>query len=208
MSRYEPDEDERVVVIEQRSNDIGTLLLGLVIGAGAALLLAPRSGAETRQVVRRRLRSARDAAEEAAAGVAGRVSGSFAEAREDIERRIEAARTAVSRRKTQLSNAVAAGRSAARLADDELRAHLVDREGRKRGLPPRRSTRMPPRSPLNANRASSNRPDSEVDRTLAGRRRGEGGGRGAHEKGMGGMKGRPLGDPPKQTGDAPDPTEE
>ena len=50
MARYdEYDEydDDRVVVIDRDngSNGIGTLLLGLAIGAGAALLFAPASGA-------------------------------------------------------------------------------------------------------------------------------------------------------------------
>lgn len=144
MKRYEPAEGERVVIIEeQRSNDIGVLLLGLAVGAGLGLLLAPRSGIETRKAIRRRLREARDVAGERAGDVAERVTGSFSEAREEIERRIEAARAAVSRRTSQLSDAVAAGRSAARRADNELRAQLVD-AGAPRGFA-HRPTRMPPR---------------------------------------------------------------
>jgi gas vesicle protein len=145
MKRYEPEEGERIVIVEEkRSSDIGALLLGLAVGAGLGLLLAPRPGVETRQAIRRRLRAARHAAGETAGDVAERVTGSFSEAREEIERRIEAARAAVSRRTNQLADAVAAGRSAARRADSELRAQLVDA-----GAPPRgfahRPTRMPPR---------------------------------------------------------------
>jgi gas vesicle protein len=51
MARYDEYDDDRVVVIEREkgTNGIGTFLLGLAIGAGAALLFAPASGAETRQ---------------------------------------------------------------------------------------------------------------------------------------------------------------
>ena len=90
MKRYEPEEGERIVIVEEkRSSDIGALLLGLAVGAGLGLLLAPRPGVETRQALRRRLRAAQHAAGETAGDVAERVTGSFAEAREEIERRIE-----------------------------------------------------------------------------------------------------------------------
>ena len=51
MARYDEYDDDRVVVIERGNgtNGMGTFLLGLAIGAGAALLFAPASGAETRK---------------------------------------------------------------------------------------------------------------------------------------------------------------
>jgi gas vesicle protein len=187
MRRYEPEENERVVVIEQQSSDIGALLLGFAIGAGVALLLAPTTGVETRKEIRRRLKSARQAAGDAAEGVAGRVTSTLAEAREDIERRIGEARTAVSRRTTQLSDAIEAGRSAARMADNELRAHLVDRQAaRPRGLGPRRPIKTP-RRPLASD--SPSRAEGGVGKSA-------------------GRRGRPLGDRPEQAGDASDRTED
>jgi len=124
MGRNDAGEDEPYVVIEERSNDIGPFLLGAALGAALALLLAPRSGVETRAALGRRMRSAQGAAREAAEGVAERVSDTFAEAREELERRIESAREAVSRRTRQLSEAVEAGRSAARQAEADLRSEL------------------------------------------------------------------------------------
>ena len=48
MSRNSFDDDEPYVVIErQQGSGIGSFLLGAAIGAGIALLLAPRSGAST-----------------------------------------------------------------------------------------------------------------------------------------------------------------
>jgi len=52
MSDYEWDDDEPIVVIEKNEPGIGTFLVGLAVGAGLALLFAPRSGEETRREVR------------------------------------------------------------------------------------------------------------------------------------------------------------
>jgi hypothetical protein len=52
MSRYEfDDDDEPYVVIEKHSPGVGSFLVGVMIGAGIALLVAPRSGGETSSVV-------------------------------------------------------------------------------------------------------------------------------------------------------------
>jgi gas vesicle protein len=119
MTRDDAPEGEPYVIIEERTSEIGPFLLGIALGAGLALLLAPRSGTETRQAIRRRVRSAQHAARDAAEGVADRVSGTFTEAREELERRIESARAAVTMRTRQLAEAVAAGREAARQAEGD-----------------------------------------------------------------------------------------
>ena len=82
------DDGEPYVVVEGRSSDLGPFLLGAALGAGLALLLAPRSGAETREALREHVQSARDRAQVAAEGVKERVSGGLADAREELERRI------------------------------------------------------------------------------------------------------------------------
>jgi gas vesicle protein len=121
MAREDANEDDApYIVIEERPSDLGPFLLGAALGVTIALLLAPRSGADTRNAVRQKLRSARRTAQQAAEGVAT----SFAEARQELEHRIETARAAVSNRSRQLGDAVAAGRSAARQAQRELRSHL------------------------------------------------------------------------------------
>ena len=124
MTGDDTSEHEPYLLVEERSSDIGPFLLGAALGAAIALLLAPRSGVETRAVLRRRARSA----QQAAGHVAERVSGSFADAREEIERRIDTAKASLATRRRQFSDAVEAGRSAARQAERELRAEL-DRTG-------------------------------------------------------------------------------
>src|SRR6185437_9174389 len=102
------DADEPYVIIEDRSSDVGPFLMGAIIGAGLALLLAPHTGRETRAAIGRQAKAARRAAGDAAGDVAGRVSETFADARDELERRIESARAAVTRRTQQLADAVAA----------------------------------------------------------------------------------------------------
>ena len=56
----EQSSSEPTVVVERRSGGgIGLFLLGVAVGAGIALLYAPRSGAETRQDLRRGARRLR-----------------------------------------------------------------------------------------------------------------------------------------------------
>ena len=84
MSRYEFDDDEPYVVIERHEGGVGTFLVGLAVGAGIALLLAPRSGEETRRDIQQRARKARRAARRMADEVTGTVSDTFQDARRQL----------------------------------------------------------------------------------------------------------------------------
>jgi gas vesicle protein len=119
MARYEVDDDDRVVVIEKHSAGVTPFLIGLAIGAGAALLLAPRSGAATRRDLRRRARRARRAAEQA-------VTDTFEDARQRVEEKIDSVRGAIDLKKRQVNRAMDAGRSAAREARDELEQRIAE----------------------------------------------------------------------------------
>jgi gas vesicle protein len=63
MSKYEYD-DEPYVVIEKQEGSVGSLLLGIAIGAGVALLFAPQAGVETRRGLGRQAARARTRANE------------------------------------------------------------------------------------------------------------------------------------------------
>lgn len=126
MARYEVGDDDRVVVIEKQSAGITPFLIGLAIGAGAALLLAPRSGAATRRDIRRRARRVRRAAEQTVADVTDTVTDTFDRARQKVEDQIDTAREAIDLKKRQVNRAMDAGRSAAREARVELEQRIAE----------------------------------------------------------------------------------
>ena len=119
-------DDDPYVVIERPSGGFGSFLIGLAVGAGVALLLAPQSGVETRRLIRRSARRMRRAAGDAARGVKDSVAGTFEEARQRVEEQIENARDAIESKRRQVERAVDAGREAARQAREDLERRLAE----------------------------------------------------------------------------------
>jgi hypothetical protein len=95
MARYDwyddDDDDERYVVenpyviVEKGGSGVGSFIIGLALGAGVALLLAPQSGEETRRGIARRARRAQDAAQDLVEDVSGTVADKFKEVRASVE---------------------------------------------------------------------------------------------------------------------------
>jgi len=127
MSRYDYENDDRYVVIEKHeSAGVAPFLVGLAIGAGVALLFAPRSGRATRRDIKRRADRVRQAAEDAVHDVTDTVSDTFTQARRKVEDQIDAVRQAVDLKKQQVTRAVDAGRAAAEEARLELEQRIAD----------------------------------------------------------------------------------
>jgi len=127
MSEYEwDDDDEPYVVIEKSEPGVGTFLAGLAIGAGLALLFAPRSGEETRRDLERRARKIGDQAKDLVSEVTETVSEKVQEAKAGVESRIDSARNAVELKRRQVTNAVDAGRAAAQQARVELEQRIAE----------------------------------------------------------------------------------
>ena len=125
MRRVDYD-DEPAVIIERNSGGVGSFLLGVAIGAAAALLLAPQSGAATRRDLRRGARRARRAANDLAGDISTRVTDTFEQARDRVEHGIDTARQAIDLKKRQVSRAMEAGRAAAQQARDELERRIAE----------------------------------------------------------------------------------
>lgn len=102
------------IVVEKETGGMGSFVLGALVGAGLALLFAPRSGEETQEELRERARQLREVAEE-------RVR----DASRNLEDRLDTVRTGVASRVDQVKDAVESGRGAAREARTDLEHKLV-----------------------------------------------------------------------------------
>ena len=122
----EPDYVEPYVIVERQEAGIGPFLIGLAIGAGAALLFAPQSGHETRRGIARSARRAQDAAQDFVGDVSGTVADKFREVRASVEDRVEATLDAVDDKRRRVSNAFHAGQAAAREARGELEQRIAE----------------------------------------------------------------------------------
>ncbi|HEX2724121.1 MAG TPA: YtxH domain-containing protein [Gemmatimonadaceae bacterium] len=126
MSDYDWDDDEPIVVIERSEPGVGAFVAGIAIGAGLALLFAPRTGEETRRDLQRRARRVGDQAQELVSELTDTVSQKIQVARETVENRIDSTRQAVDLKRRQVSNAVDAGRAAAQQARVELEQRIAE----------------------------------------------------------------------------------
>jgi gas vesicle protein len=124
--RHHDHDDHPYIVIEKHSGGVGNLLLGVLIGAGVALLFAPTSGEETRTEIKRRARRVRTKAQHVAEGVTHQVVDTFESARDRVEHQIESTRAAIEVKKQQVQRAMEAGREAAQQARNELEARLAE----------------------------------------------------------------------------------
>src|SRR5689334_11086112 len=124
--RHDEIDDEPYLIIEKSSGgSVGSFLIGLAVGAGIALLLAPQSGEETRAEIARRARDARDRARDFADDVQDQVSEKFNDARDSVTRRVDRAKQAVDLKRRQVERAVEAGRAAASQAREDLERRIA-----------------------------------------------------------------------------------
>jgi gas vesicle protein len=106
-------DDMPYIIIERRSGSATAFLWGALIGAGAALLLAPRSGRQTRDEIRTGALRLRDRAEDAVRDVGDSVTGAIGGVRSEVTDRLDSAR-----------DAFEAGRRAARETRQEMESRV------------------------------------------------------------------------------------
>lgn len=107
------DEGPYIVIERDSGGGLGSFVLGALVGAGLALLFAPKSGAETQEELREQAHKLRTAAEE-------RVR----EAQRQLEERLDDVRDGVQTRFDGVKEAVNAGRAAASDARSDLEKKL------------------------------------------------------------------------------------
>lgn len=121
-------EGEPYVIVERHEAGIGSFIIGLALGAGVALLLAPRSGEETRRSLTRRARRAQEAAQDLVEDMRGTVADKFHDVRNRVEERLEATFDAVDAKTRKVSDAFQAGRAAARQTRGELEHRIAEKK--------------------------------------------------------------------------------
>lgn len=101
------------IVVERRSGGFASFLWGALLGAAAALLLAPRSGEETRRELRRGVKRLRESAE-----------GAVRQMQESLGSTVDGLRDQLTDRVLTARQAVEAGRDAARRARADLERRI------------------------------------------------------------------------------------
>lgn len=119
------NDDRDVVVIREGDSEVRWFLLGALLGAGAALLLAPASGEETRRRLSRQARRMRAQTEDLLDEFGERVRHGASRVREEVEDRVEDLRAGVG----DFGDAVRGAGSSAR---EELERRLADARSRRR----------------------------------------------------------------------------
>jgi gas vesicle protein len=110
-------DDLPYIVIERRSAGLAPFLWGAAIGAGLALLFAPRSGRELRRELGEGVQRLRSAAEDTVRQLQDSVSGTIEDLREEVSSRLDSARRAME-----------AGRRAAHAARADLERRIREAE--------------------------------------------------------------------------------
>jgi gas vesicle protein len=130
--------DEGYVIIERRTGNFGTFVWGMLLGAAAALLFAPKSGRETRRELTDSMYRLRDQAEEKVREVQHTVTDTVEDVRRQFEEGIDTARRAVE-----------SGKEAARASREEMERQV-------------RQSSSAFRSGFEAARATSRSPDDDL----------------------------------------------
>ena len=121
--RHDEIDDEPYLIIEKdpEGGSVGSFLIGLAVGAGIALLIAPQSGEETRRDIARQARRARDYADD----VGDQLRNRIGDARDAVTSRVDRAKQAVDLKRRQVERAVEAGRAAAQQAREDLERRIA-----------------------------------------------------------------------------------
>lgn len=127
-------EDNRPVVIVERSGGLASFFWGALCGAGIALLMAPRSGEETREVLRAKGRKLRSRAQDSAEDFQGRLEDGYERAKARVEEGLETARSGLTEVRAGAYDAVEAGKATVHSAREELERRFSDARAARKGV--------------------------------------------------------------------------
>ncbi len=118
--------DQPVVIVERSEGGLGGFLLGLAVGAGIALLWAPKTGEETRRQLKNTGRRLQAAASEKAEDLQEVLSGGYERTRDRIDEGLDSARQTLDEKREKARDAFDAGKSAVKSARSELERRLSE----------------------------------------------------------------------------------
>ncbi len=123
MSEHQP---QPYVIIEKHGSGFAAFIWGAIVGAAAALLLAPSSGEETQRELREGARRLREGAGEKLTELRGTLEETGDRAREEVEDRVAQARESVRDQKHRAEEALKAGKEAAKQARSDLERRVAE----------------------------------------------------------------------------------
>jgi gas vesicle protein len=130
------DENPYFIIERDSGGGVGPFLIGALLGAGLALLYAPRSGEETQADLKERASRLRDAAEERLREAQAQIEERLEQAREELMERVEAVKEAVESGKVsaqearvELEEKIERSKAAYRAGVDAAREAAKEEEG-------------------------------------------------------------------------------
>ena len=121
------DQDQQpTVIVERGGGGVVAFLCGALVGAGVALLFAPKSGEETQADLREGARRFREGAGEKLTDLRDNVEDRYGRTREEMGERMGAIRKNVRDRQQKAEEALKAGKDAARQARSDLEARVAE----------------------------------------------------------------------------------
>ena len=119
-------EQQPYVVGERRASGVVAFLCGALVGAGVALLLAPKSGRETQADLREGARRFREGTGERLTDLRDTLGDRYDRTRDRVETQVGAFRRNVADRQKKAGEAIKAGKDAARQARSDLEARVSE----------------------------------------------------------------------------------
>lgn len=119
-------EQQPYVVVERRASGVVAFLCGALVGAGVALLLAPKSGRETQADLKEGARRLREGTGERLTDLRDTLEERYDRTRDRVETQVGAFRRNVADRQKKAGEAIKAGKDAARQARSDLEARVSE----------------------------------------------------------------------------------
>ena len=118
------DDDVPYIVIERSGSGLIPFVWGALMGAAAALLLAPKSGVETQRELKERAQRLRKRAEEKVGELQESLHDALDQGREQLGGKLKTAKRSVGEGRTKAQQAFEAGKNAARAARSEFEERI------------------------------------------------------------------------------------